>query len=427
MEDRLKRLIGPGPYALCKGLMAYGLAELSVRVVRLLTVVVIARQLAPDIVGIAALSLTMFELVRVLANVGVGQKIIMSDAALLDATCNTAHRLFWLWCIGVALFQLILAAIVWRWFGQVLPAQMLATLSLVYLFMPGGLVSCYLLMREGRAATTARTIATQTIADHLLTALLLLAWQSPWSIILPKLLTAPIWLIMTRTARPWHPVVGAGAVSMRDLLSFGLPVLATEIMAALRTQMDKLIIAASFGLTALGTWFFAFNAGIGIASSLITAFGTLAFPSLCNAGSPEEQQTRLKMLTTIGALLFVPLAAAQAGLAPYYVPLIFGAHWVHAVPLIALLCLATIPMTAAAISTAWLRANGRPAMDALAAMVMTAASLAGLWAGAATGSIMAAAFGWVGGAALIALPFTAITLWRALSPLSPISNKKAIA
>lgn len=37
--------------ALLNGLFAYGLAELSVRLVRLVTIIVIARQLAPEIVG----------------------------------------------------------------------------------------------------------------------------------------------------------------------------------------------------------------------------------------------------------------------------------------------------------------------------------------------------------------------------------------
>jgi lipopolysaccharide exporter len=328
--------------------------------VRLVTVILIARQLSPDIVGVAALSLTVFELVRVLANVGVGQRIIAADAARLDATCNTAHRLFWLWCGGVALVQVAVAGVLWLGFDQPLAAQMLAVLALVYLFMPGGLVSCYLLMREGRAATTARTVATQTIADHILSAALLLLWQSPWSIILPKLLTAPIWLVLTRRARPGSlfAAAGTGACCMA-LLRFGLPVLATEMMAALRVQLDKLIIAASFGVTTLGTWFFAFNAGIGIASSLITAFGTLAFPALC-AGDGADARRRLKMVAAMGLLIFVPMVLAQSLLAPLYVPIIFGAHWTHAIPLIATLCLAGIPMICATITTAWLRASGRP-------------------------------------------------------------------
>jgi O-antigen/teichoic acid export membrane protein len=411
----MRRLIGHGPLALGKGLMAYGLAELSVRVVRLVTVILIARQLSPEIVGVAALSLTVFELVRVLANVGIGQRIIAADAAQLDATCNTAHRLFWMWCGGVALG-----------FDQLLAAQMLAVLALVYLFMPGGLVSCYLLMREGRAATTARTVATQTIADHILSAALLLVWQSPWSIILPKLLTAPIWLVLTLRARPWQPVAAAGMVPLMALLRFGLPVLATEMMASLRVQLDKLIIAASFGVTTLGTWFFAFNAGIGIASSLITAFGTLAFPALC-ASDGTDARARLKMVATMGLLIFVPMVLAQSLLAPLYVPVIFGAHWAHAIPLIATLCLAGIPMICATITTAWLRASGRPGVDAMAALAATLASLAGLWLGCQSGAPLHAAAGWVIGTALIALPFAAFTLWRAFSPSSSPVLKEALA
>ena len=425
MLTALRHKIGDAPLALLSGLAAYGSAEIAVRLVRLLTVVIIARQLAPEIVGVAALTLTAFELMRVLANIGVGQRIIAADAALLDATCNTAHRIFWLWCSVVAALQLVAAAILAWGFGQPVAGAMLAALSAVYLLMPGGLVQCYLLMREGRAGTTARTSATQTIADHLLTAGLLLAWQSPWSLVMPKLLTAPIWLLLTRRARPWRPDPAAGTVPVRDLLGFGFSVLASELLVATRGQLDKIIVSATLGVTALGTYYFAFNAGIGIVSSLITAFGTVLFPGLCAVPMGRARSQRLRMAILLGSLLFLPVIAAQSLLAPIYVPLIFGAHWAHAVPLISILCLAGVPMLLGTITTTWLRAEGRAATDAKVGVVTTAAALGGLAIGVHTGGLEQGALLWVAGLAAVILPFAATILWPAIRSTSPVSFKDA--
>lgn len=413
--------------ALASGLFAYGLAELSVRVVRLVTVILIARQLAPDIVGQAALTLTLFEIIRIFANIGVGQQIIAAPQDRLGAICNSAQRIFWIWCGCVAVIQLFVAMILAIVFGQQTAAILLAILSLVYALMPGGLVQCYLLMREGRAAVTAKISAIQTIADHLLTAVLLLAWPSPWAVILPKLLTAPIWLILTRRARHWLPDPALGTVPYQQLMGFGLSVLATDLLIAIRNQADKLIISAMFGVTALGTYFFAYNAGIGIISSLITAFGTVLYPTLCNAADNASRAKRMGQAVALGLCLFLPVIALQAGFAVYYVPLVFGDTWSHAAPLVAVLCMAGVPMLASTAATAWRRAEGKPHHDAAAQLVLGIAAIAGLMLGAANGTLESAAFGWVAGQCLVAIPIAYWVLRRPVSSSPPYLQKGSTA
>ena len=107
-----------------------------------------------------------------LANIGGGQKIIAATDEQLEATCNSSHLIFWIWLPLVAAVQIIVALILWFGFGQLLAGQMLMALSAVYFFMPGGLVQCFRLMREKKLKTTAHIGAQQTIADHILTALL---------------------------------------------------------------------------------------------------------------------------------------------------------------------------------------------------------------------------------------------------------------
>ena len=426
LQQRLAQWLGNDRMALLGGLAAYGSAELAVRLVRLVTVVIIARRLAPEIVGVAALSLSLFELIRVFANIGIGQQIVAARADALDAICNTAHRLFWLWCGGVAAFQLTVAAVLALVFDQWLAGPMLAILAAVYLLMPGGLVQCYLLMRDGQMGVTARTSAIQTIADHVLTAALLLVWPSAWSIILPKLLTAPLWLILVRRARVWHRRPEAGFAPWRTLMHFGLSVLATDFATAMRTQADKLIVGATLGLSALGTYFFAFNAGIGIVSSLLAAFGTVLFPTLCKAPAGLARAQRFRGALVLGICLFVPLIAAQCLLAPAYVPLVFGARWSHAAPLIAILVLAAVPMFLATASTAWLRAEGTPGIDAFASFAACIAALAGLAIGTQYG-LTAAAVLWVAGMAIVCIPFAGTVIRRAVKPDAILPNEKALA
>lgn len=388
---------------LLRGLSAYGASEMVTRVVRLGATIIIARQLAPEIVGQAALSLTLFELVRVLARNGVGQQIIACRDDDLDATCNTAHRLFWLWSVMLMVLQLLVSLVLWQIFAEPVAGAMLAALSLVYLWMPGGLVQCHLGMREGLTGRMAFTAACQTIADALLTMAMLLIWPSPWSIVLPKLLTAPIWLVMTRRNRPWCPNVAAGRLPVADFAKFSGGVMLAEALFAIRTQCDNLIVAAMMGTSALGTYFFAFNAGIGIVSSLVSAFGTVAFPMLCAAPEGGARNRAMMRISMICAAIFVPLVILQAFAAPFYVPVIFGEHWAPAAMLVSFLCLSGLPLILSTLTTICQRSMGQTGQDARNQAISCAAALSGLACGAATGSLQAATLGLVAGQSFAAL------------------------
>ena len=408
---------------LLRGIGAFASAELAVRIVRLLVIIVMAQRLSPEILGAAALALTIFELTRVFANIGVGQQIVAAPDALLEATCNAAHRIFWRWCICLTLVQLLAAAALAITLNDATTGGMLSLLSLVYLAMPGGLVQCYLLMRAGKSPTTARIGASQTIADHILTACLVLAWASPWSIVLPKLLTSPIWLLSMRRAMPWRPTVLATIIPARALLGQAFAILASEIMVAVRTQADKLIVAALLGVEALGVYFFAFNAGIGLLTSIITAFGTMSFPMICSATDPAERRHLIRVLLLAAVLIVMPIVLLQVALAQFYVPLVFGEKWGSAISLVAILCLAGIPMTLNMLSANYLRARGAAHIDAIVAVITSAIALGGLTSGAILGGLQLAASLWVGGLCAVAIPYAFYALLGREEQPHPIIHK----
>ncbi|MEP2987849.1 MAG: oligosaccharide flippase family protein [Parasphingorhabdus sp.] len=385
--------------SIMRGLLAYGSAELLNRLIRLVVVIVIARQLVPELVGVAALTLSLFELIRVLANIGVGQKIIATDSASLNQVCNTAYRVFWIWCGIIALMQLFVAACLYTFFDNRIAAQMLGALAGVYLFMPGGLVQCFRLMRAKKLPTVAAIGTTQTIADHLITCVLILAWASPWAIVLPKLLTAPFWLIMMRRANSWRYNSELGFAPIATMLQFGTAVLLSDIGLALRNNLDKLIIGGLLGVSALGSYYFAFNAGIGIVGALATAFGTVVYPHLCEEKPNGQQRTTLAFVVILGIALFGTLTLVQLIFAPLYVPIIFGSQWAHAIPLIQILSIAAIPMMLGALLSAYLRASGKAGIDAWIGSVICLSALGMMLAGAQFG-LLPAASGWVAGTAI---------------------------
>jgi len=389
--------------AFARGMFAFGSAEAVTRIVRLASILVVARQVSVEILGAAALGLSLFELVRVLTSVGIGQRIIAATENELAGLCNTANRLFWIVCIAVMVFQLFLATITWLVFAQSEVATMLAALSLVYVFMPAGLVRIFLAMRDQRMAATARVAATQNIADCALTVLLVLVWPSAWAIILPKLLTAPIWLLMARRTSDWAPDRNVVDAPVSAFASFGPAVLGSELLAAARLHGDKLIVAGVLGTEALGLYYFAFNAGLGITQSIVAACNLVLFPHLARTNS-DAIDSEFRRAFVLGISVLLPFVAAQVLLAPFYVPLVFGTKWIAATPYIAILACAALPLFAGATLGARYRSLGQPFAETRLMAAATIAALAGLALGAQFNLAFACAGFGLGLAAVLSAP-----------------------
>jgi O-antigen/teichoic acid export membrane protein len=418
MSAALRTLLTPDRWPMfARGMLAYGSAEAVTRVVRLGAILIVARQTSPEMLGTAALALSLFELIRVLTQVGIGQRIITASAEELASICKGALQLFWIACATVTAIQLAIASLAWLAFDLREVGAMLAALSLVYLFMPAGLVQIFLAMRAQRMGATARVAASQNIADCLLTIALVLVWPSAWAIVLPKLLTAPLWLVLARRTFSWKPDPSVHPAPAKAFTSFGLAILGSEMLAAARLHGDKLLVGALLGTEALGLYYFAFNAGLGITQSLVAACNLVLFPHLVKAGK-HRLSSEFKRAFVMGMAVVIPLVAAQALLAPFYVPILFGETWVPATPYLSILACAAIPLFVGALLGARYRAENRPiAETGLMAMATLAASI-GLTLGAQE-SLSAACFGFGLGLAIILLPAAATAFLTPRTTRSP--------
>ncbi|MEP1740824.1 MAG: lipopolysaccharide biosynthesis protein [Kangiellaceae bacterium] len=339
-------------------------AELANRITRLITAVILARYLSPVEFGIAAVALTCNELIKVLAQNGVGAKIIQASEEQLSQICNTAYRLNWIFFIGLTILQCSVALIVADYYQNPELGYMISYLAIVYLIMPFGLVQAFLIQRNNKLRVTAIVSASQITADNLLTAVLALFGFGIWSIIIPKVLVAPIWLFGTLSQQQWSRQLGATMKGAAEILQFGKNILGSELAKVLRANIDNILVAWVLGLEAAGIYYFAKNAGLGISLSLISAFNLSLFTHLCEFSS-NLHQLRREFLSSIRttSLVLIPIIATQAILAYWYVPLLFGEQWNIAIVPISLLCLSAIPRPMGEAASELLKSLGRADVD----------------------------------------------------------------
>ncbi len=122
-------------------------------------------------------------------------------------------------------------------------------------------------------------------------------------------------------------------------------ILGVELLNKLRGNIDYLLVGRFLGIDALGIYYFAFNAGLGISQNIMSAVTSALFPYLC-AVRGDLKQLKERYFSTLKstAMFVVPFIILQSSLAPFYVPIIFGQKWISTIPILVLICLSALPL-----------------------------------------------------------------------------------
>ncbi len=350
----------------------YGIAEVGVRLSRLFATVVLARILLPDDFGLVAIVLTSFELVRVLANNGVGLSIVRASDTDLARTCATAFRISMLVAAVMIGVQITVGGMTAWWMGRADLAAMSVVLAASYVFLPFTEVNYCRLLRTQDLKTIAGITAAQVLLDNMLTIGLAVAGWHIWAVIMPKLLTAPVYALLLRRAEPWRPDHSISMLPLRPILAFAGPVLVTELMTAVRFNLDKILVAVILGVNALGIYAFAFNAGLGLSMTFTAAMSASLFPHFAELAHDRHRLAAgFEQALRSSVALVVVMIAAQAVAALVYVPVIFGPRWAFAAPIVAMLCASAVARPLYDASAQILRARGETRVELAASAAFT--------------------------------------------------------
>jgi PST family polysaccharide transporter len=389
-----------------------GGGELLNRVFRLGTTVVLARLLSPHDYGLAAIVLTTKEFASVfMLRGGIGGKIIQADECDVEDICNTSYWLNWI--LGISLFIVqCIAAFPIAWFykdNQIIFPIFIVALD--YLMLPVFSVQIALINRENRLKVTALASSLQSFFANVLTICFAFLGLGMWAIFLPSILTSPIWILVTYKSHSWRPKQSFTLKRWREVVNFGKNVLGVDLLDKLRANLDYLLVGKFIGVDALGTYFFAFNAGLGISLNVINVLTWPLLPHLC-AARENLEQLKTKYFSSVKtiALIIVPLVLLQSGLAPLYVPIIFGQKWVTAIPILILICLSAIPRPFANAAAALLIAVDKTDIDLKWNLIFTVIFAMFLLAAVQWGILAVAAAVLV--AHVIAMPIFAVWVTR---------------
>ena len=364
-----------------------GASRLLNRVTRLGATIALAQNLNPHDYGLAAIVLTTNEFVKVFTRNGIGARLVQCEESRLESLCDSAFSLNWLLFIGLFAGQCLFSFPIARIYEDQALILPICCIASTLLFMPFGIINASLLQREGRLKRRAIIDTCQVTTENVSSMVFALMGFGMWSIVLPRIIVSPFWIVMMLASHPWRPKLKVHRKHWGELSQFGRYVLGVELLNTLRSNLDYLIVGKFLSVEALGVYYFAFNAGIGLSLGLVQSVKTAILPHLCEVRSSFEvfKARYYKSLRTI-AMVFLPIVLLQSCLAPIYVPLVFGDKWTNAIPILILVCLSAIPRPFADAASQLLLAIDKPQWDMYWNVIFTVLFAGALFLGVQGGS-----------------------------------------
>ena len=322
-----------------------GIAEVLNRILGLGTTVLLSRALSFEDYGLLAIVLTMQEFGSIFtAKAGMGAKLVQASEENLDTLCETVYWISCITSVVICLLQCFMAfPIAWFYHDSrvIAPLCLLAVthLGISFMAVPGALLE-----RAGRLNVFAICQVVRSLLANGLTVLSISLGWGLWGIIFANAFSVLPWIIIPGIANPWKPKTFLQFDRWQEVTLFAGNIIGAELLAKLRDNLDYLLVGRFLGIEALGIYYFAFNAGLGISLSIINTLATSIWPYLCETRSnltmlKKRYRTGLK---TIAVSIF-PLVILQVCLAPWYVPIVFGEHRRVAIPVLMVICLSAIP------------------------------------------------------------------------------------
>lgn len=297
------------------------------------TVTILARLLTKEDFGLAGYAIVTISFLEVLSDLGIGSALIYHRKDPLAS--DTA---FWLNMItSLALFGLtwLSAPLAGRYFNDLRSVPLIRVLALTFPIsglknVHGSLLRKDLHFNRKYIPDLVWSASKGTIS--VVFALLGFgAWSLVWGQVGGQLLSsAAYWLV-----KPWRPSLRFSHGLAKELLSYGLGLIAVSGLGVFLLNVDYLLVGRYLGAAALGVYTLAFR----VPELLIKQFcGTLAkviFPVFSKL-QDDARTLRQAFLATLRYVTIItfPLGLGLALVAEPFVLVVFSSKWVEAIPVV---------------------------------------------------------------------------------------------
>jgi polysaccharide transporter, PST family len=398
----------------------------------LVVFIVLARLLVPVDFGLVALATVFVALAQVVVDQGLGDALIQRP----QITRSHIDTAFWVAILtGAALtvIGLITAAPIAELLNQPELAPILQILSLTYVLAAFSSIQVALLRRELAFRTLAvRTLAGAAGGGAIGIAMALLGFGA-WALVGQLVGSAVLSAAMLWWVSPWRPGRQVSLAHFRELFTFGVHVVGSDLLTFLNRNTDNLLVGVFLGTVPLGLYTVGYRLLEVSQTILVNVARKITFPAFSRLQGDHERMLRAHLkVTRVASLTIFPAYIGLAVIAPEVTILLFGAQW-SASGIVASILLVSGPvLSLRTFNLALVTATGHPAVAFRFRLIATAVNVAGFAIAVSFGlNAVAAAFS-IGAYALMPLnlyltqKYAAVPAWTYLRQLLRLAVATAL-
>lgn len=346
-------------HASARGVAWNMVQNLVSRALGLIVLAIIGRILDRSAFGSIALALAITTFAELLVNGGYGE-FITQRPDLEDEHLDTA---FWFnFVIGSVLAGVIaitaepLAAA----FAEPSVAPVIRWLALSLLIRSLTVVPTGLLIRKLRFRSLSLRSVVASAVGGTAGIIAALSGLGVYSLVIQVLVGDVVATAILWGATEWRPGLRVSRKHLRELSTFGTPIIGGTILAFVSRRLDTMIVIGALGLLALGVYSIAQRVYQIVLQILNKSTVDVAFSALSRLADSEDQRRRAfyRVIELTGVLCFPTYVGLAIVAEPLTVSL-FGARWADSAPALSFFALSGLPFSLSLIHGAAIKSAAR--------------------------------------------------------------------
>ena len=314
-------------------------SQITLQVSRMVVAVILARLLAPDAWGLAAMVLVVS-----------GFVVVFTDSALVSALIQRrdlrdedSHTVFWTSAlIGVILMLagFALAGPLADFYGEPAVRGLFAALSVGFLVSALKTTQVALVLRDMQFRRLELRQMAATVVGAVVGITVAVAEPGPWAIIGQQLAEMFTLTVLMWFATPWRPGATFSFASLRRLGGFAGNVFGENLLYQAGRNLSGLLIGRFLGAASVASYAFATNIILVPFSRIAAPLQQVFFPAFSQLRDDRERMADIWIRATrLVGLISIPSLVGLAIVAPDFVNVVLGSAWDDAIPVIQILAL----------------------------------------------------------------------------------------
>lgn len=343
-----------------RGGILIGLSNALKFFLTMVRIIVVARFLDPNELGLMGIVLFMLAILESLSQTGF-------DAALIQQKKEVGPYLNTAWTVsvarGIVLYSILFfcAPLVASFFNAHSAILLFKVVGIAFLFEGFKNIGVVVFRKELEFKKEFLFQQIEVFADIFLTIGLAIVLQSVWALVLGYIGGKGIKCLASYILHPYRPGLAFDKGKALELFRFGKHLLGSSIVILLITQGDDAVVGKLLGVTALGFYVMAYKISNMPATSITHVVSQVAFPTYSKLQDDPKRLHNgyIKALKYI-AIVSVPVSGGLFVLAPELVKFFLGERWIEMVPAMRILCVFGMLRSLAGTTGPLFQGVGRP-------------------------------------------------------------------